>query len=578
MALDMVEQAEGTHDSDASPAAGMSGSARIRKNLAAVGAGQLFTWAMTLGWTLLVPRLIGAEKMGLVATGMAVCGILQIALGAGTAAFVTREIVVAPARASRLVVTAMIARLVLAPVFGVAIVMWSAFAHYSVEGNLVLYLMGASTVLFLLLEPLQSYFQAIERMHYRALGDAVVKGGLGLIGTALAIVGFGAVGIAGGGVVTACVALALSLRWARRYIRLEPRTTWRDLRELGRGSLAYWAGGVFFMIYLWIDTAMLSVMTNPTVVGWYGVPTRLFQTLFFLPGLIATVWLPRLVRASERSRHDLITESRTPLAFVLRLAFPLGACMVVSAPAVIHLLYGAGYAQAVPVMMILGIGLIPTYLSMMLGQIAIASGRQGRFSFLMAGATVFNPALNAVLIPLTQHKLHNGAVGAAIALSATEALVACGAIAVVGRQVLGGSTAEKVARAGVASAGMWIAVEATGGAGPVISLVAGGVVLVALGSACGAVSRDELRQVGVWIHRALARLGTPFLRPLTRLSMPFLRRRRRPAATATASEGPISAPPVVSASVEVANLGATVAVHEAPEVALRAQDQCGSLR
>jgi O-antigen/teichoic acid export membrane protein len=520
---------------------------------------------MTLGWTLVVPRLIGADEMGLIATGMAVCGILQIALGAGTAPFVTREIVVAPGRAAQLVGTAMIARLLLAPVFVVAIVIWSALTHYSADGNLVLYLMGASTVLFLLVEPVQSYFQAIERMHYRALGDVVAKGGLGLIGTALAVVGLGAVGIAGGGVVTAGIVLVLSLRWARRYVRLELRTTWRDLRELARGSLAYWAGGVFFMIYLWVDTAMLSVMTNPTVVGWYSVPTRLFQTFFFLPGLIATVWLPRLVRASERSRHELVEESRTPIAFVLRLAFPIGICMVVSAPAVIHLLYGAGYAQAVPVLMILGIGLIPTYLNMLLGQIAVASNRQGRFSLLIAGAMVFNPALNAVLIPLTQHRLHNGAVGAAIALSATEALVACGAVAIVGWQVLGGSTAERVARAALASAGMWIVVEATRGAGPVISLAAGGVVLVALGWVCGAVSRDELRQVGVWLDRALARVRTP-----------FLRRRRPPAATE--AEGTVTAAPVMSAPVEVVNLGATAAVHTARDVAVSTQDGRTSLR
>ena len=160
-------------------------------------------------------------------------------------------------------------------------------------------LVGAGTVLGLLVEPVQSYFQAIEHMHYRALLDAISRGAQCLIGAALAVAGFGAFGIAGGVLVTMAVVLVLGLRWARRYVRLELRTTWRDLRELARGSLAYWAATVFFMIYLWIDTAMLSVMTNPTVVGWYGVPTRLFQTLFFLPGLIATVWLPRLVRAAE---------------------------------------------------------------------------------------------------------------------------------------------------------------------------------------------------------------------------------------------------------------------------------------
>ena len=93
----------------------------------------------------------------------------------------------------------------------------------------------------------------------------------------------------------------------------------------------------------------------------------------------------------------------------------------------------------------------------------------------MSPAKLSSPGgpLNAVLIPLTQPELHNGVIGAAIALGATEVLVACGAIAIVGRQVLGGSTLKRVARASVASAGIWIVVEATRGAGLVISLAAG---------------------------------------------------------------------------------------------------------
>ena len=51
------------------------------------------------------------------------------------------------------------------------------------------------------------------------------------------------------------------------------------------------------MIYLWIDTIMLTLMTRSDVVGWYGASTQLFQTLMFLPVFVQTAWLPRLVSA-----------------------------------------------------------------------------------------------------------------------------------------------------------------------------------------------------------------------------------------------------------------------------------------
>jgi O-antigen/teichoic acid export membrane protein len=124
----------------------------------------MFTWMTTLAWTLVVPRLLGPGELGMIVTGMAVAGILQIVLGAGTAVYVTREIVVAPARSARLLGSAMAPRLLLTPLYIVAVVVWAQLARYSAEGNLVLYLSGGATVLYRLAEPVQSYFQAIERM------------------------------------------------------------------------------------------------------------------------------------------------------------------------------------------------------------------------------------------------------------------------------------------------------------------------------------------------------------------------------------------------------------------------------
>jgi O-antigen/teichoic acid export membrane protein len=526
----MSDQAHSTNDDDAPLAVNAASEPpRLGKNLAALGAGQLFTWTMTLAWTLVVPRLLGPEGTGLIATGLAVAGILQVILGTGTGVYVARELVRAPHRSARVVVAAMIVRLGLTPLFMAAIFVWAQLANYSTEGKLVLYLSGGATVLFLLTEPAQSFFQAIERMHYRAIGDAINKAAQGLLGIALTVAGFGAIGFAACWLVMSGVVLVLSLRWARRYVRLEFRTTVEDMRGIVKGSVAYWTAGLFYMIYLWIDTAILSVMTNPTVVGWYGVPTKLFQTLMFLPGLVGTAWLPRLVRAAERSGRDLHAEARTPVDWVLGVSVPIAAVIGVSAAPVINLVYGHAYANSVPVLIILGIGLVPMYVSTILGPVCVAANRVGRWTWLMVGATIVNPALNATLIPLTEHRLHNGAIGAAIALVMTEVAVSCGGVAIVGRNVFGVAALKRVACAGLASAGMALVVYATRGAGAVASLAAGGFTLLALAWLLGAVSRDERRQLYKWVGKAAARFRPLFTR---------LRRRRPEIPTAAPIQSP----------------------------------------
>ena len=130
------------------------------------------------------------------------------------------------------------------------------------------------------------------------------------------------------------------------------------------------------MVYLWIDFVMLSLMTTNEVVGWYAVPTRLFQTLMFLPVAVATAWLPHFVRGFEQGDEKLRDAARQPVELVLLLSLPIAALTAASAGPVIHFLYGAEYANSVPVLAILGLCIPAMYMNIMLGQVLIAMQRQ----------------------------------------------------------------------------------------------------------------------------------------------------------------------------------------------------------
>jgi O-antigen/teichoic acid export membrane protein len=252
---------------------------------------------------------------------------------------------------------------------------------------------------------------------------------------------------------------------------------------------------LFFTIYLWIDTAMLSLMTNPTVVGWYGVPMRLWGSFFIPAAILSKVFFPRLVAAHERSRSEFTRVARTPIELVLILSLPVATAIVVGAAPVMRLLYGPSYAHSAPILIILGITLIPMCLNMILGSISVAEGRQRILNWLMVGATLFNPAVNAVLIPLTQREYGNGGIGAAIALLLTETLVASASMVIFGRGIVGLSTLERVVRMGVACGGMWLTVHLLRGTGSVISLAAGCCALVVLAIVVKAVTPEEQRQI-----------------------------------------------------------------------------------
>lgn len=480
--------------------------ASIGRNIAAMASGQLVTWTMTLAWTIVVPRLLGPAGMGLIVTAWAVTGLLATVLGFGTRNYLVRAIVVAPGEAGRLVGTGVVLRLLLAPLFMVAVAIWAHFADYGRDGTLALYLAGGATVFTLLAEPIQAGFQAIERMKYLAYSDVINKSVQGLVGIALVVAGFGAVGFTGCWLVMAAIVLALDIRWLRGHIRVQWRTTPRRLAHMARESMAYWAFGVFFMLYLWIDSAMLSVMTSPTVVGWYGVSTKLFQTLMVVPVLISTAWLPQLVSVFERSPPELRRAARAPIEIVLVIGLPIAAGIaLVAQPAIDHI-YGSAYAGAVPVMILLGLCIPAMYLNIMLSQVLIAARRQFAWTWVMLGATIVNPAINLVLIPATQARFGNGAIGAAVSLLVTEIVIVAAGFRLTGRGVLGRRALRRVTRTAAASVAMWGVGFATQGVGAVPSVTAGLLTFLVLAKVLRLVTPEEAEQLGDQLARFAPRL------------------------------------------------------------------------
>jgi O-antigen/teichoic acid export membrane protein len=428
---------------------------RTQRNLGVLAAGQVVTWTMTLIWTFVVPRALGPAGMGIIVSAWSATGILGVVIGLGTRNYLTREMVVDPSRSSQLVGTAIVLRAVLAPAFLGAVFAYSRLAHYGSEGNLVLYLAGVATIFTLLAEPMQAGFQARERMEYLAYSDVINKSAQGLLGVVLVLLGYRSVGITGCWVAVSALVIVLNSIWLRDHFRVELRTSIARMRDMIVESLAYWTFGLFFMIYLWIDSVMLSLMTRSEVVGWYGVPTRLFQTMLFIPVIVSTAWLPRLVNSYTEGAEHLARCARAPIEIVLVLGLPAAAATAIGARPFIHLLYGGAYSQAVPVLVILGLCLPPMYLNIILSQVLIAAKRQVAWTWVMAGATVVNPLLNLGLISWTESHYHNGAIGASISLLITEALIVSVGLVLVGRAVLDRALLRRTGLVGLASAVMW---------------------------------------------------------------------------------------------------------------------------
>ncbi len=505
-ALQLVEVDISPGDAAAMGAAPAAEPHRLVRNFGALFGAQLVTWTMTLLWTLIGPRLIGPGQFGIINTALSVGGVLLIFAGLGSSVYLVREIVSHPTQREKLVGTATVLKLMLAPVMVIGAVMFVTLAHYSHEQTLAVYLAAVGSIAALVTDVQTGAFQALERMHYIAYANIINKTGQSLIGIVIALAGLGATGIVANTTVLALVVTVLQFGWLRRHHRIDFRTNTRLLKSMAKDSMPFWATGLFFTFYLWIDTILLSLLTTSKVVGWYAASTTLATTMMFLPQALAQTWLPRLVAAFNHSERELFRTARTPVTLVLLTGVPIAAAMAMAAHEIVYVLYGSAYGRAVPVMVILAFFIPPTYVNIMINQVLIASGRQMIATWTMVGAAIVNPLLNLVLIPLTQHRYHNGAIGAAIALMLTELLIAVVGVVIVGRHVFDRTAIRRCVLVTAASGAMWGVAWVARPVGALIALTAGVITLVVLIRALRILTPEDITFMRSSLARVRARV------------------------------------------------------------------------
>jgi O-antigen/teichoic acid export membrane protein len=495
----------------ATPTAPGTGRSLVARNISLLSLGQLVTWAGTLVWTVIVPRRLGSSEIGILTLGTAVSGILGVVVGLGLPPLLVREIAADPRRAPRLVGTAIVLRAVLLAPALAGTLLLAFLGPFRGEEAVALILGWGLCATAVVSSPVAAGLQAMEKMNYLAYG-AILSGTLGTVsGIVMVMVGIRAIGLLLSSVVIGALFTGVFLLWARPFFHIDWRVSWRDLRQLMIDSLPYWSFAAFFTIYLWIDSLMLGFMTSSTVLGWYGLPTRLFSTLMAVPVILSNATLPRLVRAHKRGDEDLLRTARPVMEMVVLLSMPICVGSVLVASPLLRAIYGPGFAGSIPVFALLALCVPPMYLNIMANQIMIARKQQMVWTKMMVLASVINPLMNLFLIPYFQRTQGNGAIGASVAMVITEVV-----LAVIGLWLVRGAYVRKSAvrmfKGAIATAVMGIIVVLALRVGLLLGVVAGMASFAAAALLLRLATDDELEQGKLLLVGVAGSLGLAALR------------------------------------------------------------------
>ncbi len=200
------------------------------------------------------------------------------------------------------------------------------------------------------------------------------------------------------------------------YTKVKLRIDLPLWKELFFSAVPMGGGVMLRQLAMQIDIFVLGLMTNMQTVGLFGGPYRLSWSLRTIPQTLSLPLYPLYSRTAHLTPSRFGDVYRQSLKFFTLLAVPFAAFFVAWSQPLLTLALGKRFLPALPAMQLLGLGLIPFFMSTIFQYLFAALDAQKSFFVTTAIGSTLRIVLLVSLIP------HYKYVGPAIAFVCAEIL------------------------------------------------------------------------------------------------------------------------------------------------------------
>lgn len=427
----------------------------VTRNVATLVAAQMVTWLAAMGLSVAQSRFLGPSGIGTIGLAWSLWTVAGVVVTFGVPTLITIEAARSPAAGASIAGTSIRYQPLPAAAAFVVVQTYGWLSGYDRTTLIVLAVVGATALFQSCAATLRAFSYGMERMGATSLIDVLHRVAFVTIVVLVLWAGGGPIGSVGTNLAVTVSNLLILAMVLRRRIPIPIHGTFKDYRAILRRSRSYFMNEAIIVVYQQVDVIVISTLLTTTSLGYYSVSTLLFGTLLFLPNIVATSTFPVLSRLHAHAPAAATQYLEQSFGTMMLISGPIIAATPALGNEIISLLYGPKFADAGPILRLMGLVLLFTIPSIMLGRYALVVGRQRAWAVASAIAAAVTIPLDIVLVDRCEAWFDNGALAGAITFVITEAFLALFGVIVVAPGILHRRLGLRLLKIGVAAVAMY---------------------------------------------------------------------------------------------------------------------------
>ncbi len=382
---------------------------------------QIVSWACAFTMMIVLPRFLGDVDFGRYYFAISLTAMMTIIIDLGIGNYFVISVARNKNQIHSLFTNGVILRTLVWILVFLGTMAYVILEHYPPETQQLVFVLGFGKLLDGPSELAHRVFQAYEKLKYRSIAVIVERIFQTVVGVAMLLMGYSVLTICIVQVLSNVLSFGTNLYLLPKVVKLHwtPRKT--EWVSILKGGLPFLISSGISFIYYRIDILLLSRFTSDSVVGWYGAPFRLFDSLMFFPSMLQLAVVPVLARLWENSKDALQSTVRKVLVLTILVAIPVSVILFTCATPIVGLMFGLDqYSNSVVLLQILSLCLLFEYVNFHMSTVIVSTEKQRYMPVIAVVALIINVGSNILLIPYFQTSHGNGAIGAAIVTVITE--------------------------------------------------------------------------------------------------------------------------------------------------------------